>query len=123
MLRSAKTIRLLEVFLLAILNTRTEVTVYSLKRDFGLNPGGLMHAFRALNQKGLVTRVGAPGRSRAYRITPVGDETLRTQWKDVINDIYLDRDWAIRAVWLATAMNLPSAPTFLRSLARKMQQA
>ena len=123
MLRSKKTVTMLESFLLAVLTSRKEVTLYTLRRDFGLNPGGLVHALRALHENGLVSRSGGSGQSHAYQITQSGDETLRTQWKDVISNAQLDRDWTIRAVWLATAMDLFGAPEFLRSLAERMQQA
>jgi DNA-binding PadR family transcriptional regulator len=117
-----RTLSLLEAFLLSILCQREEVTFYSLKRDFHLNPGGITHAFRDMKQDGLVSRSSKSGRARAFRVTTAGEQALCSQWRAIVADGFTDRDSAVRIAWLATTMDFGAAPEILRSVAHRTRE-
>lgn len=115
----------LDLFVLALLSEGV-ATPYELKQAAGLSPGATIPVLRRLADRGMVS-VGRPGpRGRTgHRITAEGRRSLRSGWRELVDDGPsgdLDADLRVALLALVVGNDRRLANNFLKlSAARKLE--
>lgn len=94
-------------FLLAVIEYAGLTSLYMLKEEAGLQPGGIRPAVTELERAGLISRA-APGkrRRRDLKLTDEGREVLRDSWKRCLDD-HVDAESIVRSAMVGWFMEGP----------------
>jgi DNA-binding MarR family transcriptional regulator len=117
----------MEFFILALIGRVGLKSLYELRQQAGLEPGGIRSAMKTLENAELISRT-APGkrRRRDLTLTSTGRAVLEGSWPGCLRE-YPDADAVLRAAFVAWVMGSPgAAAAYLnhvgRSRREKMQQ-
>lgn len=99
----------MEFFILALVGRVGLKSLYELRRDAGLEPGGISSAMKTLENGQLISRKD-PGkrRRRDLTLTSAGSELLERFWQDCLRE-YPNTDAVLRAAFVAWVMAGPGA--------------
>lgn len=99
----------MELFILVLIGPMALTSLYALKDEAGLEPGGIRAALARLENDELITR-GDPGRRRRrdLALTPAGISVLQNSWKGCLRD-HGDAESVLRSALVAWLMGGPAA--------------
>jgi len=99
----------MEFFILALVGRVGLKSLYELRQQAGLEPGGIRSAMKTLETRELISRTD-PGkrRRRDLTLTSAGSALLERSWPDCLRE-YPDSDAALRAAFVAWVMGSPVA--------------
>lgn len=96
----------LDLLLIALLERNKLNTIYDLQHKVGINPGAITHSLRRLTETGAVTRQPEGyRRRRAIGVTSVGQQILKLNWPQVLDEPVDDSHSLARLGWLVTIMS------------------
>jgi DNA-binding MarR family transcriptional regulator len=99
----------MEFFILALVGKAGLKSLYELRKQAGLEPGGIRSAMDALEERELISRSG-PGkrRRRELALTDTGNLLLEENWQHCLRE-YPEGDAVLRAAFVAWVMAGPLA--------------
>ena len=99
----------MEFFILALVGRIGLKSLYELRQQAGLEPGGIRSAMKTLETGKLISRTD-PGkrRRRDLTVTSAGDALLEHSWESCLRD-YSDADAVLRAAFVAWMIGEPAA--------------
>jgi DNA-binding PadR family transcriptional regulator len=97
----------LQIFILTLVDVAGVDTLYRLRREVGLEPGGIKSALQTLERNSFIQR-GAPGRRgrKTFIVTSQGRQALRERWALCLTD-QSSAEAVLRAAMIAWWMCAP----------------
>ncbi len=113
----------MEYFILALIGRLELRSLYAIRQEVGLEPGGIRSALKHLVDGNLITRADeGKRRRRDMALTQVGTNVLASSWRDCLL-MKVDAESVLRAAFVAWLMDGPRAAAgYLHSVGEMRQE-